>query len=106
MEQEYIKTFEQFVNEKLTYDDTNLNKHDRRLNNFIKNKNELEIGTEYALVDLGMGQWLAGYVYDGIKKGEHYFKSNLQFDDDIAYYTDAELKDSIKKNEIATVINF
>lgn len=65
---------------------------------------QLSKGSEYALLDLGMDTWQAGYEYTGKKGTIHVFKSTAQFDDSDLEFTDSELKDAVKGGEIYEMI--
>ena len=75
------------------------------ISGLIKKEKDLEKGTLYAILDLGMDQWQAEYEYEGKIKNLHKFKSTVQFanpDTDIEF-TDSELKDALKNLEIAVM---
>ena len=68
---------------------------------FVRSEDDLYIGHEYLVLDLGMNQWLNALQYDGFKDGKHIFVSAMVFDDFSIEYTQKELEDAIKDKEIA-----
>ncbi len=75
-------------------------KHGYMLGDTIKSISQLRKGTEYAIVDYGMNQWMVTLEFKGIKNGEYYFKSALQFDDFDISYPKEELEDMIKDGDV------
>lgn len=72
---------------------------------FIKKESDLEVGSQYVLLDLGMNVWQAEYEYIGKVGPMHQFKVTDQFagDTEPIEYSDEDLKDAIKDKEIASM---
>jgi len=75
------------------------------LSGLIKKEKDLEKGSMYALLDLGLDVWQAEYEYEGKVGPIHIFKSTAQgtSDDSNIEFTDSELKDALKNLEIAVM---
>ena len=75
------------------------------LSGLIKKEKDLEKGSMYALLDLGLDVWQAEYEYEGKVGPIHIFKSTAQgtSDDSNIEFTDSELKSALKNLEIAVM---
>ena len=68
---------------------------------FVRDLDDLYIGHEYVILDLGMNKWMNALMYAGEEDGLHTFISSLMGDDFSIEYTTSELMTSINDKEIA-----
>lgn len=85
----------------------NLQQQGAQLGQILKDKSELQEGTHYCIVDLGLNEWNSGYRYLGYNDFNgidfHQFKNTLDIHDlgEPDMYSDEEVLDMIQKGQIA-----
>lgn len=90
-------------NKDYSYGTAHLQQQGVKLGENVESIDDLIVGQEYCIVDLGLGEWNGGYKYMGYINNVHDFSDTFDIDNDTSAtsFTDAEMDELIDFGQIA-----